>query len=158
MKGTRIATWYDWVYSEWVLHVWITSSITDTQNNTFFDERLSGSNASCSNRCIIWFVVWSLIWSLVGLHVGSLVGIFVGLLIGSSNWITWLIQPWAPATKLRLVNAFAWLTKRKSAKSTKNLERTVVAVQSFAFQCFNYFFKRSQFLFCLCNLAKTWVW
>ncbi len=147
MKGTRIATWYDWVYSEWVLHVWITSFITDTWNNTLFDERLSESNASCSNQCIVWFVVWSLMWSLVGLHIGSRVGIFVGLIIGSSNWITWLIRTWVPAIELRLVNAFAWLAIRKSAKSTKNLERAVIAVQSFAFQCFNYFLNAVSFCF-----------
>jgi hypothetical protein len=34
------------------MHDWISSSIIDTQNNTLFDERLPGSNASCPNRLV----------------------------------------------------------------------------------------------------------
>jgi hypothetical protein len=45
------------------------------------------------------------------------------------------------------VNALAWLAKRKSANSTKNFERAGVAVQSFAFQCFNYFLNSVSFCF-----------
>ncbi len=146
MKENRIATWYGWVYSEWVLCVWITSSITDTRNNTLFDERLPGSNASCSNCCINWFVVWSLIWSLVGLRTGPWLGLFVRLLIGCCSQIKWLTQTWFPATELWLVNAFAWLAKRKSAKSTKNLERAVIALQFFAFQYFHFLFMQSVFI------------
>jgi hypothetical protein len=42
-----------------------------------------------------------------------------------------------PAAELRFMKASPEFAERKIAKSTKNLERAVIAVQSFAFQCFN---------------------
>ncbi len=76
-----------------------------------------------------WFAIWFASWY------------FAGLLIGSSNQITWLIWTWVPATKLRLVNAFAWLAKRKSANSTKNFKRAGIAFNSFLFIAFQKKFK-----------------
>ncbi len=45
--------------------------------------------------------------------IGSPVGSFVSLLIGSKNWNHCFTWTWFPATGLRLVNAFAWLAKKK---------------------------------------------
>ncbi len=45
-----------------------------------------------------------------------------------------------PDAKLRIMHAFTWFVNRKIANSAKSLERAIIAVQSFAFQCFNYFF------------------
>ncbi len=110
----------------------------------FFCERLVGSSASKSIR-------------LVGSRVRSQLGSFFCLLIYSSNWMKWFPRTWFLAIGLRHVDAFACLAKRKIANSTKNLERAGIASILF-FQCFNGFFKCSQCLICLCNLAKTWVW
>ncbi len=122
------------------LAFWISSSIIDTWNNTSFDERLPGSNASCSNCCFVWFDVWPFIRSLVGLQVDFLHGSFVGLLIDSTNWIQWLTWTRFPVAELRLIKVSLKFAKRKIAKNTKNLERAVIAVRSFALQCFNYNF------------------
>ncbi len=84
---------------------------------TCFDERLFGSSASKSIH-------------LVSLRIGSRLGSFVGLLIGCRNRVKWMTQTWFPATKLR---AFVWLAKRKSADSTKNFERAIIAFNPFLF-------------------------
>jgi hypothetical protein len=80
-NGTGIATWCDWIYFDRVLHVWISSSIIDTQNNTPFDERLPGSNASCSNCSFVWFDVWPFRLMIESWNY-SWFGLFVSL-----NWI-----------------------------------------------------------------------
>ncbi len=116
-----------WVFDESVLLLWISLSCPWLLNITPVDERLPGSkNASCPNH-------------LVGLQLGLLLGAFFGLLIGYCNQIKWLTRTLFPATELRLVNAFAWLAKRKSANSTKNLERAITAVQSFLFSMLQLF-------------------
>ena len=56
------------------------------------------------------------------------IGSFVESLAGFCEWIEWLIRTRFPSAKLTLVNAFARLVKRKSAKSTTNFERAAVAL------------------------------
>ncbi len=80
----------------------------------FIGERLFGSSASKSNH-------------LVGSRIGLRLGSFVGSLIGCCNQVQFLTWTWFPATKLRLVNVFAWLAERTSANSTKNFERAGIA-------------------------------
>jgi hypothetical protein len=111
-----------WVFVESVILPGSSASCFGSLYTTqdFFRERLFGSSVSI-------FI------HLVGLQIGSWPGSFVGSLIGCCNQITWLAQTQFPATELRLVNAFAWIAKRKSANSTKNLERVVIAVWSFSF-------------------------
>ena len=128
------------VYSEWVLHDWISSSIIDTQNNNLFDERLPGSNESCPN-------------CLVGSWIGSRLGSFFGSLIGCCYQVKWLTRTWFPATELRLVNAFEWLAERKSANSTKNFKRAGIAfipLMIIALQMMpnKYFKTQSDYLLC----------
>ncbi len=84
----------------------------------------------------IWHCHKSIDRSLVGLQVDLQVSLF----IGSSNSIKWFTPTcFPPDAELRIMHAFTWLVNRKIANSTKSLERAVIAVQSFAFQCFNYF-------------------
>jgi hypothetical protein len=85
-----------------------------------FDERLTGSNASCPNR-------------LVGLWIGSRLGSFIGSLIGCCNRVKWLTRTWFPATELRLTNAFEWLAERKFANGAKNFKRAGIAFNLFLF-------------------------
>ncbi len=119
-----------WVFDESVLSLWISLSCPWLLNITCsdylsrhsppFDERLTGSNASCPNH-------------LVGSRIGSRLGSFIGSLIGCCNRVKWLIWTWFPATELRLVNAFAWLAERTSANSTKNFKRAGIAFILFLF-------------------------
>ncbi len=88
---------------------------------------------------------------------GSIVGSFVGFPIGSTNWIKWFTRARFPAAELRFIKASPEFFERKIVKSTKNMERAVIAFNPFRFRCF-ILFLCSRCSICLCNLAKTWVW
>ncbi len=88
---------------------------------------LLGSSASCFSDKL-YFPHFDVVCL-----VGSTVGSFVGLLIGSTNRIQWFTRTRFPAAELRFMKASPEFVKRKIAKSTKNLERAVSAVQFFRF-------------------------
>ena len=122
-SGSDFLSWHSprvWVFVESVTLIGSSASCFGSLYATrvFVGERLIGSFASKSIR-------------LVGSRIGSRLGSFVGLLNGCCNRIKWLTRTWSPATELRLVNAFAWLAKRKSANSTKNFERAGIAFNPF---------------------------
>jgi hypothetical protein len=72
--------------------------------------------------------------------IGLPIGFFLGLLIGSTNQIQSFTGARFPVTELRFMKASPKFAKRKISKSTKNLERAVIAVQSFLFHLlFNIF-------------------
>jgi hypothetical protein len=117
-----------WVFDELWSSLRISSSLTLSQYITCFDDWLTGSNATSFNH----FVVDHLFDQLVRTLVRELVFLLV-FSLASLKKITWLIRTWVPATKLRLVNAFACLAKKKNASSTKNFETAGVAFNSFLF-------------------------
>jgi hypothetical protein len=95
---------------------------------------LLGSSASCfSNKLYFPRFDVRMFGSSVRL-VGFPVGSFVGLLIGSTNQIQRFSGTRFPAAELRFMKVSPKFAKRKITKSTKNLERAVIAVQSFLFQ------------------------
>ncbi len=87
--------------------------------------------------------VWTFFQSFISSTISSLIGLQVGLQVGSqngsSNSIKWLTQTcFPPDGNLNIINAFPKFAKRKIANSTKSLERVIIAIQSFAFQCFSW--------------------
>ncbi len=124
-----------WAFVESVISLGSSAScFGDKLYFTCFDERLLRSSASKSIR-------------LVGSRFGSWLGSFVGLLIGCWKWIKWLTRTWFPATKLRLVNAFALLAERKIAISTENFKRATLYSFLFLQLLFNKFLNAVSFHF-----------
>ncbi len=101
-----------------------------------FDERLTGSNASCPNR-------------LVGSQINSWLGSFVGSLIGCCNRVKWLTRTW-----FETCECIWMICRKKDCQRHQELQKSRHCIQSFSFHCFEWCpinILQCNQIICLCN-------